>query len=173
MRVILETPRLLLREMARQEDLDFVTEMLLDQQVMRYYNHTYTPEEAETWLLRQLSRYERDGHGLWLVQERGSGRKIGQVGLVMQEVDGSSEPEIGYLVHRPFWRRGYAAEAATGVRDYAFGGLGYDHVIALVRPENTPSQGVARALGMSPWKRTVRAGLDHIVFALRRDGAPM
>ncbi len=169
MRIVLETPRLSLREMTA-EDLDFVAEMLLDPQVMRFYNRSYTREDAEAWLGRQLERYARDGHGLWLVQRRDGGAKVGQVGLVMQEVDGAAEPEISYLVHRPFWRRGYAAEAAAGVRDYAFGALGYDHVIALVRPENVPSQGVARAIGMRPWKRTLRAGLEHIVFALWRDG---
>lgn len=90
---------------------------------------------------------------------------MGQVGLMMQEVEGTWEPEIGYLVHRPFWRRGYAAEAALEVRKYAFAFLGRPKVISLIRPENIPSQGVARSLGMAAQREVDFKDFRHIVFA--------
>ena len=83
-------------------------------------------------------------------------------------MDGRSEPEIGYLIHRPFWRRGYATEAGLGVRRYAFEERGYEYVISLIRPENTPSQGVARKLGLAPERRTMYAGFEHLIFAASR-----
>jgi RimJ/RimL family protein N-acetyltransferase len=86
----------------------------------------------------------------------------------MQQVDGRSEPEIGYLIHRPFWRRGFATEAARATRDHAFGALDKPHVISLIRAENLPSQGVAATLGMSVEKRTLHAGIEHLVFGLAR-----
>ena len=52
------------------------------------------------------------------------------------------------------------------MRDHAFGVLGKPRVISLIRPENVPSQGVARKIGMQPEKRTQFATFDHIVFAL-------
>ena len=60
-----------------------------------------------------------------------------------------SEKEVAYLIHRPFWRRGYATEAGRAARDYAFEVLGRQRVIALIRPENLPSIGVARKLGLT------------------------
>ena len=110
----------------------------------------------------------RDGHGLWLVEDRGDGSPIGQIGLVLQTVDGAPVPEVAYLVHRPYWRRGYAAEAARGVRDHAFTVLGYPRVISLIRPENTPSQGVARTLGMQPTVQTLHAGFASDVWSVDR-----
>jgi RimJ/RimL family protein N-acetyltransferase len=86
----------------------------------------------------------------------------------MQLVDGVKEPEIGYLIHRPFWRRGLASEAALGVRAWAFDTLDHQRVISLIRPENLPSQGVARKLGMTPEKRTQIFDLEHMVFSVRR-----
>ena len=112
-----------------------------------------------------MQRYAEYGHGLWLVAERESQTPVGQIGLVMQEVEGATEPEIGYLVHRPFWRRGYASEAARAVREYAFGALGRSKVISLIRPENLPSQGVARSLGMAAQREVDFKGFRHIVFA--------
>jgi len=167
MNPVLETRRLVLGEMTL-GDLDFVAEMLADSQVMRFYPSRLSREESEAWVRRQMSRYAKDGHGLWLVKEKSADRPVGQVGPAMQQVDDVDVPEIGYLIHRPFWRRGFAFEAAIATRDYAFDTLGIERVISLIRPENVPSQGVARKLGMKPGKHIVRKGFDHIVFSMTR-----
>ena len=163
MKTILETPRLRLREMSP-GDLDFVAAMLSHPEVMRFYPKIYSREEAAAWIERQLGRYARNGHGLWLAEDRATGEPRGQVGLAVQEVDGMEEPEIGWLIHRPWWRQGLATEAALATRDWAFGALGLSRVISLIRPENLPSQGVARKLGMKPGRRTLFHGFVHIVF---------
>jgi RimJ/RimL family protein N-acetyltransferase len=151
------------------DDLDFVASMLADPEVMRFYPRRYSREESEAWVRRQLDRYSRDGHGLWLVLDRITEEPMGQVGLILQQFEGVQEPEIGYLIHRPFWRRGFATEAAASTRDHAFGVLGKPRVISLIRPENEPSQGVARKLGMEPERRTVMfGGFEHLVFAVSR-----
>ncbi len=169
-KTILTTARLALREMCA-DDLDFVAAMLSDPEVMRFYPKCYSRDEAEGWLRRQIERYARYGHGLWLVADRATGEPVGQVGLTVQHVDGTDEPEVGYLVHRPFWRRGFATEAAMATRDYAFNTLRKPRVISLVRPENVPSQGVAAKMGMAVEKRTLHAGLVHLVFAVSRPRA--
>jgi RimJ/RimL family protein N-acetyltransferase len=170
MKIILETPRLLLRELVP-SDLDFLAILLADSEVMRHYPKPCTREEAAAWLDRQMTRYAQYGHGGWLVIERATGQPLGQVGLIPQQLDGAAEREIGYLIHRPFWRRGFASEAAAGVRDYAFATYDSDRLIALVRPENLPSQGVARKIGMQPDRRTMHYDLAHIVFSITRQEA--
>jgi len=162
-----ESPRLCFRELSA-ADLDFVAAMLADPEVMRYYPKRYTREEAAAWIQRQRDRYQRDGHGLWLVFDRNSGEPRGQIGLVMQDVDGRREAEVGYLVHRPFWRQGLATEAARATRDWAFAALGWPRVISLIRPENQPSRGVAEKLGMAVEKRALHAGIEHLVYAVAR-----
>ncbi len=166
---LLETSRLCLREMS-QDDLDFVAAMLADPDIMRYYPKCYSRDEAAAWVQRQMDRYARHGHGLWLVSEKATGRPVGQVGILVQNVRGVDEKEVGYLIHRPFWRRGFATEAAAACRDYAFTALRRQRVIALVRPENVPSQGVARKLGMRLEPGIVQhGGFAHIVFSVSRD----
>jgi [ribosomal protein S5]-alanine N-acetyltransferase len=168
MRTVLESNRLRLREMTM-DDLDFVAEMIAHPEVMRYYPKLYSRAEAEEWVNRQMGRYRSHGYGLWLVSDKATSEPVGQVGLTPQIVDGIEEPEIGYLIHRPYWRQGLASEAAIAVRDYAFESLGKDHVISLIRPVNEPSQGVARKFGMQPGRKTIYAGLEHIVFLLTKD----
>jgi RimJ/RimL family protein N-acetyltransferase len=171
MSYILETPRLTLREMTW-ADLDFVASMLADPEVMRYYPKCYSRDEAAAWLGRMRERYTRDGHALWLVADRKNDQPLGQVGLAEQTVEGVRHTEVGYLIHRPFWRQGYAAEAAAASRDYAFTILDKPHVISLIRPENLPSQAVARKLGMTPRPEIVQhGGFDHLVFWVSRSGS--
>jgi RimJ/RimL family protein N-acetyltransferase len=162
--LVLQTARLQLREMTW-DDLDFVAMMLGDPQVMRFYPKCCSREEAKAWVQRQLDRYRDDGHGLWLATDRKSKVPIGQVGLSRQEVDGVSEPEIGYLVHLPYWRQGYATEAAAAVRDYAFEVRGKRRVISLIRPMNVPSQRVALKIGLKPERLTMFREFEHLVFS--------
>lgn len=158
-----ETQRLRFRRVTP-DDLDFVASMLGHPEVTRYYPKAYSREEAVQWIEKQLRRYENDGHGLWLVSENETQQPVGQVGLMIQEVDGRKEPEIGWMIHFPFWRRHYATEAALSVRSLAFETMNLPYVISLIRPENTPSQGVARKLGMNPIRETMFHGFNHLVF---------
>src|SRR5579862_6622312 len=106
MKTVLVTQRLALRELV-DSDLDFMAEMLADAEVMRYYPKRLTRELSADWINRQMVRYQSDGYGLWLAEERESGNPIGQVGLVRQFVNGADECEVGYLIHQPYWRHGY------------------------------------------------------------------
>ena len=162
---LIETPRLALREISM-ADIGFVSTMLADPEVMRYYPAPLSRTEAEGWIERQQRRYRDDGHGLWLVECRTSFEPVGQVGLALQDVDGVHEHEIVYLIHRPYWRQGYATEAAVATREHAFGSLRLSRVISLIRPQNRPSQGVARKLGMRAERETLFKGRTHLVFAL-------
>ena len=165
--IILETPRLLLLELSL-ADLDFVAEMLAHPEVMHFWPKTYTRDEAEAWIRKHQERYARDGYGYWLVTDKSSGQPIGQAGLLRQEVDGVIETGIGYMIHRPFWGHGYATEAAAYCRDHAFGKLGKERVVVLVRPENVVSVKVAGKIGFLRERETNYAGFVHTVFARSR-----
>jgi [ribosomal protein S5]-alanine N-acetyltransferase len=162
---ILETARLILREMSL-DDLDFVAAMLADCEVMRYYPKCYTREEAATWIERQMRRYARHGHGLWLAIDKASGEPVGQVGLLMQQIRGVMEKEVAYLIHRPFQRRGFAVEAGAAACDYAFDVFQRRKIFALIRPENIASLGVARKLGLQEEPdRIMHGGFEHLILS--------
>jgi ribosomal-protein-alanine N-acetyltransferase len=163
MKIVLETARVRLRELEA-ADQPFVTAMLADPDVMRFWPRPMTTAEAGEWLVRQQDRYQRDGHGYWLACLRGSGQPIGQVGLLMTDLDAGREPALGYILHRPFWGRGFASEAAAGVLAWATH-FGYPRVLCLVRPENIPSLRVAVRLGLLPVRFAVYEGFNHIVFS--------
>ena len=162
---MIETDRLLLREWTR-DDLDDLARLLTDPDVMRYYPAPFTDEQVEAWLRWQLDSYRAHGHGLWKLLLRETGEFAGQCGLVVQDIEGTSEIEVGYHVLPHLWRRGLAAEAAAACRDYARDVLGIRRLVAIVGPDNVPSQGVARKIGMDVERSFVRKGMPMLLFAM-------
>jgi ribosomal-protein-alanine N-acetyltransferase len=167
-RLTLETERLSLRETTL-ADLDFVAAMLADREVMRFWPRPLSRAEAQDWVLKQQKRYAQHGHGYWLARDRQTGEPVGQAGLLMSEVEGVEQPALGYMLHRPFWGKGYATEAGAAVLSWAFEKRGYQRVICLIRPENIPSLRVAIRLNLRPEKHVVFKGFNHLVFVAVRN----
>jgi [ribosomal protein S5]-alanine N-acetyltransferase len=165
---ILETPRLILREFC-EEDADALAAVLGDPETMRFYSVPLDRSGVEAWIDRNIRRYAEDGHGLWAMVLKANSELIGDCGLTVQQVEGVDENEIGYHVRRGLWGQGLATEAARACRDYGFARLRVEHLVSIIRNENTPSRRVAEKIGMTVWKEVRRAGLEHVVYAITRE----
>jgi RimJ/RimL family protein N-acetyltransferase len=156
------TDRLVLRPY-RPDDEDAVHRACQDPEIQRWVLALpvpYTREAARTWV-RDVAPGERaSGRGMPVVLEA-AGELVGSSGLNF--VPGYLGPEIGYWV-APWARgRGYAAEAARALAEWAFRhGAPRVHLLADVR--NTASLGVARRAGFSQ-EGVVRSALAY------RDGS--
>lgn len=171
MKKILETDRIILREMS-QDDYSDLCEILQDKETMYAYEHAFSDEEAQEWLDKMLSRYKNDGFGLWAVIDRENGEYLGQCGITWQDIGGETVPEIGYLFKRKYWHMGYATEAAIACKNYAFDTLGFDKIYSIIRDNNFASQNVAKRNGMAVVKTFVKHyyGIDmpHLVYCVER-----
>lgn len=170
-KIILETPRLILREMT-QEDLSALSAIMQDDMTMYAYEGAFSDIETQEWLNRNIKRYQTDGVGLWAVILKETGDMIGQAGITMQNVEGERVPEVGYLFNRKYWGKGYATEAAIACKEYGFSVLGYPEIFTIIRDTNIPSLNVAIRNGMLIRKRFVKyyRGVDmpHFVFSAKK-----
>lgn len=171
--VILETERLMLREMT-EADYPALCRMLRDPEVMYAYGGAFSDGEARAWLERQRRRYREDGFGLWAVVEKATGEMVGQCGLTWQDWGGRRVMEVGYLLERAHWRRGYATEAASACRDHAFTALDAEEVFSIIRDTNAASRAVAARNGMEERGMLVKhyrgVEMPHVVYSIRRGG---
>ena len=169
----LETARLRLRPLAI-ADADALNVIQSDPYHMRFYPHPFSADESREWIEKMRERYERDGYALLAVEDRETGEFLGNVGPVVQHVDDVDEVELGWSITPARARQRIATEAASACRDWVFATLPVDRVISLVRPDNTPSRGVAENLGMSVWKEVLWGSLKpltHLVYRLDRPPA--
>lgn len=149
---ILLTRRLRLRQLTP-ADLPALAAIMQDPIAMTAYEKTYSDQQILDWIQRNIRRYRQDGCGLWAAELLETGQVIGQCGLVRQTIQGFSFWEVGYLFQRAFWGQGYATEAATACRDYAFARLGAPAVYSIIKHNNLASQAVARRCGMTPQRQ--------------------
>jgi [ribosomal protein S5]-alanine N-acetyltransferase len=163
--VILETERLSLREITA-DDLDGLLEIYGDPEAMRLFPSALDRQGAREWIERNQTRYEQYGHGRWAVILRNEQKLIGDCGLVIQDVDGVEELEVGYSFSRKYWGRGFATEAARACMDYAFERLGRRRIVSMIRPENEPSRRVAERNGLRIEKEIFWRGYQHYVYAI-------
>ncbi|GHU71021.1 acetyltransferase [Clostridia bacterium] len=171
MAVIIETERLLLREMTH-DDLPAIWEIVGDDETMYAWNGAWSMQENIEGLEKQICSYQENGFGRWAVIQKGSGRLIGMCGLMWWDTDMERVPEIGYLFNRAFWHNGYAAEAAVACKTYAFDVLNFTEVFSLIRDNNYASMNVAMRNGMLVRGRYVKhykgEDMPHYIFSARK-----
>lgn len=169
--MILETERLYFREM-EQSDYQSLCRILQDEEAMYAYEGAFSDGEVQEWLDRQIFRYQKWGFGLWAVILKETEEMIGQCGLTMQPWRDREVLEIGYLFERSRWHRGYAIEAASACKEYAFTVLKAEEVCSIIRDTNIASKKVAVRNGMAAvdtWTKHYK-GVDmpHCRYVVRR-----
>ena len=161
MDLTLKSERLLLRPFVA-TDADLGTEIWADPEVMRYAGGV----EAEEEIVRNMSKYTRRCAGgcigVWCVVERITRDKLGTAILLPLPVEEDDtnwdlvvgdelpdcEIEIGYILKRSAWGKGYATEAAKRLLKFAFEGTSLEELVATIDPENTASRRVLEKCGL-------------------------
>ncbi|MBP5494109.1 MAG: GNAT family N-acetyltransferase [Lachnospiraceae bacterium] len=147
MKKILETERLVLREM-NTDDFNALKAVLGDREIMAHYPYDFDDKRVMDWIERNVNRYKENGFGLWAVCLKETGEMIGDCGLTLQNIEGEMLPEIGYHILRDCQHKGYAKEAAAAVRDWAFTNTDYPSLYSYCKYTNVPSIKTAEAIGM-------------------------
>ena len=171
-----ETARLRLR-MFRPDDLDAMSEITRDPEVMRYIGHgrPLTREETRANLENIVARFRQRGFGRWALELKETGAVVGYCGLSA----GNAEVgvELAYMLGRGAWGRGLALEAGRASLRYAFERLGVGAVAGLTMQDNRRSRRVLERLGMTLLGDAHFFGFDCVHYTVARadwrdDGAP-
>jgi ribosomal-protein-alanine N-acetyltransferase len=104
--------------------------------------HPYTEQDARAFLA-----LAQEPDKIWLATTlRSDGRQIGGVGLRVE--DPHRHAELGYWLGMPYWRQGYATEAACEMLRYGFVDLGLHRIFASHFRHNPASGRILVKLGM-------------------------
>jgi len=163
------TARLLLREIQEKDYVHWLP-FFEDPKTTAHWIADYdSPEkECQKWYVRQKKRYDLGEGGMNVLIEKDSGLLIGHCGLLVQNVDGQEELEIGYSLLPQFWNKGYATEAARKCRDVAFNKQYAASLISIISLPNIPSQQVALKNGMKKDTRTTYRNNPVHIFRITR-----
>lgn len=111
----------------------------------------YTSAAADEWVAKQPELWA-SGKTVNLAITIGDAL-IGGIGIGVRDHD---DWELGYWLGEPYWNRGYASEAAVGLRDYAFDVLQLSNIVASHYADNHASGRILAKLGFRYTRETPR-----------------
>ncbi len=148
MGIFIETKRLLIREILP-GDIECLLEIYQDFQNMKFIpnsNFIWTREK----LIEKYHKINRDyknGFGIFAAQFKDNGKIIGEAGLFNSFQD-LKHLELGYILDKRFWRKGYGSEICTSLIDYGFKTLNVDKITARMFKQNLASIRLSEKCGM-------------------------
>jgi RimJ/RimL family protein N-acetyltransferase len=156
----LTTARLRLRAF-RVGDLDAFVAMRANPEVVRYLGSGRTSTPIEVWQMMAafLGQWTLRGYGVWACERIDGDAFMGYVGI-FHPLDWP-EPELIYSLDQPFWRQGFAIEAAGTARDWLFEHFPLARAASFIRPDNQASRRVAERLGAAYERTFERRGSNY------------
>jgi RimJ/RimL family protein N-acetyltransferase len=143
---IFKTKRLVLRRPRLSDADDIFDHYAADPEVTRYV--TWRPYKDRTevlpFLKSRLSRWDSGEEYSWALTVPQEDRVIGMIGCRVRE----HAADIGYVLSRKYWGRGYITEAGKTIVDWASGLESIYRVWAVCDVENKASVRVLEKLGM-------------------------
>lgn len=103
--------------------------------------------EAEEYIRSCMEMWGREQPEYLEFAVQLGGDHIGRVTLYLPE---TGVGELGWILDKRYWRRGYAGEAVRAVMDYGRKTWGIRRFIAMCDSENAPSYRLMERLGMYP-----------------------
>jgi RimJ/RimL family protein N-acetyltransferase len=165
----IETERLILRQW-RGADVAANTAMLGDPLSARFITPDRKPvtEPMAGWRNAAImaGHWVLYGFGMFVVEEKASGKFVGRVGPFYPPVWPGFE--VGWGTANEFRRKGYAVEAARAAIDWSFATFELDEIVHCIDAENVGSQAVARRLGATQEGETMLLGHAVDLWVIRR-----
>lgn len=143
----LETSRLILREWGP-EDFEPYAAMMADPDTARFITRKgqpLSPGEAWSEMAYLIGHWQILGHGMFVVEERATGRFVGRIGPLSPP--GWPGFEIAWGLARHAWGKGYAEEAARAAIDWSFETFPLERIVSIIHPHNVASRRVAESVG--------------------------
>ena len=144
------------------------------EEVNRHIGAGRTRQDVWDRLLRYAGHWALLGFGYWAVEEKASGRFVGDVGLAdfRRAIEPSIEgqPECGWVLAPWCYGRGYATEAVRAVLAWGEAQLPGQRAVCIVAAENAASLRVAEKCGFAEYARTDFKGGPTIMLRRQRGG---
>lgn len=140
----LETKHLILRP-PDEDGFEGYAALYADEHAARHIGGLKDRAQAWRAMTSLIGMWVVRGYGFFFVYEKATGDWVGSVGPHCPE--GWPGREVGWSIAQAHWRKGYGREAAETAMNFVFDKLGWDKVIHVIDPANTPSEALAQALG--------------------------
>jgi RimJ/RimL family protein N-acetyltransferase len=171
---LIETPRLRLRSHA-EGDFDACAAMWADPEVTRFIGAGAASTLQQSWARMRgyIGLWEYLGFGYWAIEERATGRYIGECGFADFKRDVAASmrdvPELGWALVASAHGKGFATEAVLAATAWGDAHLLSDRTVCMIDAENRASVRVAEKCGFSQFDSSLLGETSALFFERRRN----
>lgn len=143
----IETERLTLRK-PRPDDAAALFAIHADPDVMRYFSEVpwQDPGRAADKIAEDVAAFEKEAYLRFAIELKDGGQYLGSCTLFAEHRQ-NRRAEIGYVLGRPYWGKGYMQEALSALLEYAFVERDLNRLEADIDPLNAASASALERLG--------------------------
>lgn len=164
--MILETARLILREMTPQ-DAEQAYLLNLDPEVIQYTGDIAFESISEAGqFLENYDHYRKYSFGRWAVIRKADGAFLGWCGL--KYTASLAEYDIGYRFFKKYWNSGYASEAAQACLKLGFEKYGMPVIVGRVMKVNKASIRVLEKIGLKLDRSDRFEDTDWLIYKMNQ-----
>jgi RimJ/RimL family protein N-acetyltransferase len=168
---VVQTDRLVLRRLVP-DDAAFMLGLLNDPDWIRFIGDrgVRSVDAAREYLVSgPIAMYEREGYGLFRVEQKADGVPVGVCGLIKRPE--LADVDLGFAFMPQFRGLGYGAESAGAALRYGLKVLGLRRIVAITSPDNADSMRLLQRTGLRFERRAVLfEGEDEVnLFAIGAD----
>lgn len=139
--MLLETNNLLIRDF-KENDINDAYKYLQDEDVMKYVEPTFTFEQTKEFVLE----YGCKRSMVFALEEKCSASVIGHA--IFHPYDAVDEYEIGWIINKHCWNKGYAGEVSEALIHHASHDKNASRIVAETVIHNQRALAVIKRLGM-------------------------
>ena len=148
---VIETERLILREIHQTDVEDIYNCWMQDEDVSRYmwWKASNDISEAKDFVKYELEQIENDKWNRWIIVLKETGNIIGTCLVFYNDEDKDSHWDISYNLGKAYWGKGYIIEAMKSVIQFAEKELGMKECVTTYAKLNKASAKVLHKLGFA------------------------
>jgi len=146
---IIETERLILREIHADDVDEIFACWMQDEDVSRYmwWKASNNIADAKDFVKFELNQIDSKKWYRWIIELKETGQIIGTCLVFYNEDDEISHWDISYNLGKAFWGNGYVTEAMKEVMIFATNELGMEECVTTYAKVNKASANVLHKLG--------------------------
>lgn len=150
--------------------------MWADPEVTRYIGVASTLQQTWARMRGYIGLWEYLGFGYWAIEERATGRYIGECGFADFKRDIAASmrevPELGWALVAPAHGKGFATEAVMCATAWGDANLQSKRTVCMIDVENRASVRVAEKCGFAEFDSALIGETSALFFERHRNGSP-
>lgn len=161
--IVGQTKRCIIREMTV-DDAGWIAELYQMEEATRYMTPFHKDDVDDETYVKDYCKnmYEFYEFGIWIVEDKKSGRIIGRAGFEIEGME--NQPHLGYIIHPAYQKQGYGFEICQEIIKIGKENYEFEKIFVKIEEANIASINLCKKLGFIYIYEELENGKKYKIF---------